>query len=500
MSLSAEWLRAADMRDCTQTFPFRRSGSPWRLIGKHGGGKQFDPRASVAEAANLCLRSQRVGAIRHGRISEITIDPVGEDLEPGPVGEYIEVVDADPGERRLLQAGRSQRPRLLAQNGLAPSEIEPAVPPADGLRGRDDDHRPLRAGAGPRGALVVAIAQGRTTTSSSCAGCGSIRTRCATATPTTARTRRRCCSAISRSASRTRSNTPGTLVFTCLSHDIIAHETTHALLDGVHPRFNEPVNPDVLAFHEAFADIVALFQHFSYPGRAARPDRAHARRSGQREPARPVGAAVRPGVRARQRAARRARARSIRQTGKWRPRTPDVRALDRTFEPHDRGAILVAAVFGAFLKVYRARTRDLYRIATDGTGVLREATSIPIWPAGLPTRRRAARSYVLQMCIRAIDYCPPVGITFGDYLRGIVTADYELNPDDPCGLSPGFRRKLPAVGHPSGGHAQHVGRKPALADRRRGRCRKPERLRRAASASQRCSRREQHAQYPNSRP
>ena len=51
----------------------------------------------------------------------------------------------------------------------------------------------------------------------------------------------------------------------CLSHDIIAHETTHALLDGVHPRFNEPSNPDVHAFHEAFADIVALFQHFSYP-------------------------------------------------------------------------------------------------------------------------------------------------------------------------------------------------------------------------------------------
>ena len=61
-------------------------------------------------------------------------------------------------------------------------------------------------------------------------------------------------------------NTPGTTVFSCLSHDIIAHETTHALLDGVHPRFNEPVNEDVLAFHEAFADIVALFQHFSYPG------------------------------------------------------------------------------------------------------------------------------------------------------------------------------------------------------------------------------------------
>lgn len=58
---------------------------------------------------------------------------------------------------------------------------------------------------------------------------------------------------------------PDALVFTCLSHDIIAHETTHAILDGMYPYYNEPTNPDVLAFHEAFADIVALFQHFTFP-------------------------------------------------------------------------------------------------------------------------------------------------------------------------------------------------------------------------------------------
>src|SRR6185503_19661499 len=57
---------------------------------------------------------------------------------------------------------------------------------------------------------------------------------------------------------------PRSLVFTCLSHDIIVHEMTHALLDGLRSHFMLPTNPDVLAFHEAFADLVAIFQHFTY--------------------------------------------------------------------------------------------------------------------------------------------------------------------------------------------------------------------------------------------
>src|SRR5207237_2519883 len=46
---------------------------------------------------------------------------------------------------------------------------------------------------------------------------------------------------------------PGGMVFTCLSHDVIVHETTHALLDGLHRRFLAPSNPDSPPFPPAYS-------------------------------------------------------------------------------------------------------------------------------------------------------------------------------------------------------------------------------------------------------
>jgi hypothetical protein len=49
-----------------------------------------------------------------------------------------------------------------------------------------------------------------------------------------------------------------------------------------------------------------------------------------------------------------------------------------------------------------------------------------------------AAGEVLDICIRALDYCPPVDLTFGDYLRALVTADFELVRRDPLGYRLAF--------------------------------------------------------------
>jgi hypothetical protein len=55
------------------------------------------------------------------------------------------------------------------------------------------------------------------------------------------------------------------------------------------------------------------------------------------------------------------------------------------------------------------------------------------------------------MCIRAIDYCPPVDITFGDFLRGVITADVEFNPVDEAGYRTVFIQSFREWGiHPRG--------------------------------------------------
>jgi hypothetical protein len=224
-----------------------------------------------------------------------------------------------------------------------------------------------------------------------------------------------------------RNELPGGLVFTCLSHDIIAHETTHAILDGIHPHLLDNSNADMLAFHEAFADIVAIFQHFTLPGLLL--DQVQKTRGELKRNNLLTRLAIQFARSTDRGDALRNALGEIDENGNRQP--PDPTAFGRTTEPHARGAILVAAVFDAFLGIYEDRVADLRRIATEGTGILPDGDIHPDLAHRFAQEAMKASERVLKICIRAIDYLPPVDITFGDYLRALITADADLVPDDP---------------------------------------------------------------------
>lgn len=337
-------------------------------------------------------------------------------LAPGPSGEYLEVIDHDPASGCFYAPVDLDEPAVVAQQGLTPSESSPQfhqqmvyavamriIRDFETALGRRVLWSPLNPST-PREEYV-----------------GQLRIhphalREANAYYSPAR-KALLFGYFPASAGVDGTGGPQLTVFTCLSHDIVAHEVTHAILDGVHQRFDHPTNPDVLAFHEAFADIVALFEHFSLPDvlvqqiAETRGDLASQNRLG--ELARQFGRAL----------GRRGALRSAIGSA-------DPARYATATEPHERGAVLVAAVFDAFLTIYKNRVADLLRIASEGTGVLPAGSLHPDLVRRLADEAATAARRVLLMCVRALDYCPPVDLTFGDYLRALITADVENDPVD----------------------------------------------------------------------
>lgn len=254
-------------------------------------------------------------------------------------------------------------------------------------------------------------------------------------------------------------NLPGQCVFTCLSHDIIAHEVTHAVIDGIRAYFTERTNPDVLAFHEAFADLAALFSHFSHPEVLLDTIQKTGGRLYQFE--------LKPDMDSPQSGAaagannKNDQANGANLAGEIRKRNPLIdlaqqfgqatgmdrglrSALDHPANPtdintrvndvHFRGSILVSAVFDAYFSIYVQRTSDLFGIYRAAGGDP-QADELPEPLARLvaQTASRTAAEF-FQICARAIDYCPPVDLTFGDFLRALITVVTDLKPQDDEGF------------------------------------------------------------------
>ncbi len=360
--------------------------------------------------------------------NRITIALRNESLRPGPSGERLEVVDYDGGSRRFYEPVDLDHPALLMQGGLDPAESDPrfhqqmvyavasrVLENFDAALGRR-----FRFKGGARLRLLPHAFRGANAfydPDLSAVLFGYFRADEENPGP----------------------NLPGQTVFTCLSHDVIAHEVTHALVHRLRPRYLEASNRDVLAFHEGFADIVAIFQHFSFPEiLTGAIQETHARLQSANslvKLAQQFGYATGSGQALRSAIDDEADDGDDAAGEKRRKRERLKRQQYETvLEPHERGSILVAAVFDSFFATYQSRIRDLIRIATGGSGVLPEGDLHPDLVGRIAKEASKSAQNVLTMSIRAFDYLPPVDVTFGDFLRALVTADTELVPADDRGL------------------------------------------------------------------
>jgi hypothetical protein len=229
---------------------------------------------------------------------------------------------------------------------------------------------------------------------------------------------------------------------TALSYDVIAHEVTHAILDGLRPRFADPGLPDQLAFHEALADLVALLSVFtldgvaeallgSVDGRVRLDDGGSRAQTLLDSPlarlAEQLGSHRRDGGGDADHPALRWSALLAAGT--------DWKKDPRFAEPHRRSEVLVAAFMQTLIAMWVGRLAPL-SVAADGT----------LDAARVAEEGVKSAQHLLGMLLRALDYLPPVDLEFADVLDAVLTADRRLAPDDDHGYRTALRRTFERFG------------------------------------------------------
>lgn len=223
-------------------------------------------------------------------------------------------------------------------------------------------------------------------------------------------------------------------VQTALSHDIVAHETTHAILDGLRPRFAEPGLPDQPAFHEALADCVALLSVFSLEavvghllGNARKDGKLPASKVSEEALGETALFAL-----AEELGVEGARGSGLRRSIGLEP-SPAWREQREFEEPHRRGEVVVAAVMRTLLTMWSGRLVAITsRSGANRSRVVEEGAK--------------AAAHLLQMLLRGIDYMPPVELEFEDVLDAVLTADEVVAPDDEHGYRGALEDNFAAFG------------------------------------------------------
>jgi hypothetical protein len=182
---------------------------------------------------------------------------------------------------------------------------------------------------------------------------------------------------------------------TALAHDIVAHESGHAILDAVRPRYYEPFEPETSALHEAIGDLCAVFAALSHEVIQRRVAGSLDRLNLLSEIAEGFEDA------------------GARGWGSLRSLV-DARPSDwrDTIEPHDLSLKLSSTIYLALRKLHQTLMR-------------RGETRL--------NALRITRTVIQRMAVRALDFLPPADCTIAEYAEALLAADRSVHPTDEHG-------------------------------------------------------------------
>jgi hypothetical protein len=188
--------------------------------------------------------------------------------------------------------------------------------------------------------------------------------------------------------------------YTCLSTDIVHHELTHAVLDGVRPHLIESASVETAAFHEFLGDLVAILmalRNNTFRGKLA------ADTQGNLSEAEHLSSIA-------EEFGRKVRNRPYLRTARNTLTMADVAASKSA---HHRSQVLTGAMFDILLALSRHYIDLRGRTAPQA-----------FWDVIQRMQR---------MALQPLDLLPPVDVTFRDYALATLRAEQLANPTDPYG-------------------------------------------------------------------
>ncbi|MCP3137068.1 gluzincin family metallopeptidase [Pyxidicoccus xibeiensis] len=240
-------------------------------------------------------------------------------------------------------------------------------------------------------------------------------------------------------------------IYTCHSHDIIAHETAHAVLDGIAPDLHDSLSPQALALHEAVADLTAALASFrcrTLVKQVLEEQGGSIAHSGAFSAiGEQFGRALGDG---------RGPLRDLLNHKTLKP-VPGGKPEDvvTSVEPHALSQVLSGALYGVLVRLHEAlkdefaRKRHARASLVTPTETARQVLSLEDAPPEPPlaragpvseqARREARRrvsgkalavaaSRLRRSLYRGLDYLPPGEVSFADLGRAIIAADAASHP------------------------------------------------------------------------